>query len=150
MGGRQQCRIVCLMSKLGTISYVGSSSSGFTVAKRGSMTLLPGISPSSATIVTVPQSAILPDIGTLQFDWSDGGGDDVTITFLDCAVNQAALRRDGNAYVWTIQILDRRWRWRFGEINGEYNKRLKDGSIDTATEKTPQELAALLLSLIHI
>ena len=133
------------MAKLGTISYVNpTSGDGFSVAKRGSMTMIGGISPSSATIVTVPQPQTLPDTGTLTFAWQDGGGDDVVITFLDCAVNQASLRKDGGAFLWTIQILDRRWKWRFGDINGEYNVRLKDGSIDIATEKTPQELARLL------
>jgi hypothetical protein len=46
----------------------------------------------------------------------------------------------------SFSALDRRWRWRFGEVYGHYNQRDADGLIVTATEKTPQQLAQLLLS----
>jgi hypothetical protein len=41
--------------------------------------------------------------------------------------------------------MDRRWKWKFGEIYGHYNQREADGLIITATEKTPQQLATLCL-----
>jgi hypothetical protein len=42
-----------------------------------------------------------------------------------------------------LPIQDRRWKWRFAHISGSYNIRRPDGSY--LREKTPQELAALLL-----
>jgi len=52
-------------------------------------------------------------------------------------------KQDG--YVVNVPILDRRWKWKYGSILGAYNIRDTNIRLDTATEKTPQELATLLL-----
>ena len=49
-------------------------------------------------------------------------------------------------FLWEIAVLDRRWKWRYGEISGRYNVRLPNGTIEPDTKKTPIELATLLLS----
>ena len=137
---------VVLMSQIANMTYLNSNN-GVEHIVRGTFTLQAGISPSSATLVTMPQASLLPSVGVLTISYTQVGGgvtaEDQTITFPECAVNQATLQKEG-PYLWNIQILDRRWKWRFGDISGEYNKKNKDGSIIASTEKTPRELAALL------
>lgn len=71
----------------------------------------------------------------------------------DCLTDSASFRFDASGYVTSLVILDRRWKWKWPAISGHYNVRNPDGSIrnDAAvpinqTEKTPQELATLLLT----
>ncbi len=111
-----------------------------------SITLAHGISPSAATLTIGPQANVTTEIGTLGFEF--GGA---SIEFPDCKVDYGSFERNGNGEVWRLSILDRRWRWRFGQISGTYNVRRDDSSLqggenDTIdTERTPQELAALCL-----
>ena len=62
---------------------------------------------------------------------------------------QANLRGGQSGWFMSIQIADRRWKWQFGQITGAYNLRTLGTddveAIDAATEKTPWELAKLLL-----
>ena len=48
----------------------------------------------------------------------------------------------------SVRILDRRWKWQYGEISGRYNIREKEEEylIDPDTEKKPRQLATLLLA----
>ncbi len=100
-----------------------------------------GISPSVCLMTTVPRSAYAAEFGTLEFTY---GG--VRIRFPNAAVvrGSAQFSQDGSRVTFAIQ--DRRWMWKYGTIDGGYNRRLPDGSIDAETKKTPQELAKLLLA----
>jgi hypothetical protein len=42
-------------------------------------------------------------------------------------------------------LCDRRWRWAFGQISGNYNLRRDDGQLCDGTERTPAQLAELCL-----
>lgn len=113
---------------------------GIDVVIGADMTFGHGISPSVCTIRTVPHSNFIAGVGTLVLSF---GGD--SLKFKDCALDLATLRADESGTEWTINILDRRWKWAFGHVSGKYNTKKADGEIDKDTEKTPQELAKLLL-----
>src|SRR5947207_2520014 len=68
-----------------------------------------GIGPSTAQIVTFPQYALPEKHGDLVF--FDGT---TTITIPDCLVDQIAVKRTRAGRIYTLDILDRRWRWLFG------------------------------------
>ena len=58
--------------------------------------------------------------------------------------------RIGQGQIWTYSILDGRWPWQYGYIIGHYNIRRPDGRLRELTEKTPQELAKMLLEEMHV
>lgn len=102
-----------------------------------------GVSPSIGTIYCLPFDGLDPE-GPLRLGLDDGD----TLEFPDCAVATAHIRqhRDRGWPIWAVHFLDRRWRWRFKRCWGDWNRRLSDGTVDEATQKTPGELAALLLA----
>ncbi len=106
----------------------------------GAFTLAHGISPSVAQLEVVPQWTPYSDGGTLAVTF-----DRVRIEFPECRLADARLRRSQGGYVVGLTIIDRRWKWAFGAISGRYNLRLADESIDPQTQRTPQQLARLLL-----
>ena len=63
-------------------------------------------------------------------------------TFRDCIVGDIALDASESGQSWIVTVFDRRWRWAFGEISGQYNIRRAGKTIPKAS-KTPRELAAL-------
>lgn len=65
-------------------------------------------------------------------------------TFSDCCVDTVDVSRSGGFITWQVQILDRRWAWKTGQITGEYNIR-KKGEVVAEGKKTPRELATLCL-----
>lgn len=69
-----------------------------------------------------------------------------SFTLPDCAMDRSRLRINREGQITQITLLDRRWYWKYGEINGGYNHRNLDGTIKAGTEKTPRELATLLLT----
>lgn len=119
----------------------------------GTITFSRGITPSTIAIDTVPQANLTQPVGDVTVEWGirhPGGALDNTdpqaesFTLIDCAVDFSSIDISGSQ-VWSLQLLDRRWRWQRGEISGRYNQRFPDGSFATATQKTPQELAELCL-----
>jgi hypothetical protein len=106
-------------------------------------TLNHGISPSVAMLDILPQEQMPSEGGTLTI----GCGTDA-VQFHDCKVDKASFRRDGSGMVYQFAIFDRRWKWAFGAVSGWYNVHKPDFSLWPATEKTPQELATLLLDAI--
>lgn len=104
------------------------------------MTVSHGITPAACLIEMTPQASLTQTSGTLKFTF----GTDV-VTFPDCVIDSGSLRLTSAGFIWFLRVLDRRWRWKYTEISGWYNRRLADGSIDTNLEKTPQELASLCL-----
>ncbi len=117
---------------------------GVQVATAADFTLSHGISPSVCLLQTVPQTSYVAEIGTLQLSFGS-----TLLSFPDCAVRSATLRSSEQGLFWSLQILDRRWKWQFGEIDGRYNVRSADGSIIDSTEKTPRQLAELLLRAMN-
>jgi hypothetical protein len=84
--------------------------------------------------------AIQSAIGiTSPMSFSDGVR---TVTFSDCKITDVQGNfSDGQTM--TIAILDRRWKWRFGQISGRYNIRV-GGQIETGSKKNPRELLKLV------
>lgn len=115
------------------IDYIESAQISFT----------DGISPSVATLTITPQETEIEDVpGTLRF--RDNLGTD--FQFEDCKVDVGSFEWTDAGRIWRLNILDRRWRWRFGSISGRYNIPLEDGTYLDGTEKTNEELITLLLT----
>jgi hypothetical protein len=106
-----------------------------------SYTLSPGITPSVVQMQIIPQTAAISTVGDVVFIHGT-----TTLTIPGCRADQASMVRGSDGTLVSFSLFDRRWRWKFGEIYGHYNQRDADGLIVTATEKTPQQLAQLLLS----
>lgn len=119
---------------------VGVTFPGVLHAESGSYTRGLGITPGTGRIEFSPQPNPPAKVGT--FTLSDGVR---TFVCPDCVLDNASLVRDGSGYVVQATVVDRRWRWRFGEIYGRYNTRDDDNEIIADTKKTPAELAKLLL-----
>lgn len=100
-----------------------------------------GITPGRATIVTYPQTAAPLEFGTLAF--SDGTR---SVAIRDCKLEsiKSSLTSQGTSF--TLEIVDRRWRWQYGGISGNYNQKDENGKLVPYTIRSPQELAALLLA----
>lgn len=118
----------------GLFSYPGLTS--FTTA---TYTLSHGIAPGACVVTAVPQLSIAAT-GNAQFTF---GGQPITLR--DCRIGDVAESVSEGGITWTIQLLDRRWKWAFGEIYGAYNRRDDQGRMITSSEKTPRQLARLLL-----
>ena len=99
-----------------------------------------GISPSVAQITLVPQYDQIASFGTMTL--TDGND---SIDFFDCCVDSATIVRNNQGLLVYLHIFDRRWRWKFGEIWGAYNRRNEDGTVAKGSQKTCQKLATLLL-----
>lgn len=113
---------------------------GITSIKQGSYTFSHGIEPGAFVVTFPAQKNFAVKFGAMRLTY---GGD--TITWPDCRMDLASLQSNSSGQMMTVRILDRRWRWQFGEISGSYNYRGPDGTIEAKSEKTPQELAKLLL-----
>ena len=100
-----------------------------------------GISPGVCTIECKPQGNFASEGGDLVFDY---GG--TRLVFPQCKVDSHSFRFTESGQIWSLQILDRRWKWvDFKEISGHYNVRLDTFAILKSTEKTPQDLARFCL-----
>lgn len=109
-----------------------------------SFTLNRGITPSVAVVSTIPVPGPLNiPAGRLRLQFGA-----TTIDFEGMAAEVAYFRsvKNDNGWRWSLHLTDRRWKWQFGRVSGEYNIRLADGSTDPAQRKTPGELATLLLT----
>lgn len=106
--------------------------------------LTPGITPSVCTVRLVLQRPLQSEVGTLQFTFGS-----TRFAFSQCAIHKSAARFDDDGATIQIEILDRRWKWRFGEINGHYNVRRADNSIVEPTRKSARQLAELCLRAMN-
>lgn len=103
-----------------------------------------GCQPGFAILEMLPQSQLIPVNGTLTFSFNG-----LSITLPKCRADFGSTDYSINSGKSVfIKIFDRRWAWKWNEISGRYNVRNTDGSLDTDTEKTPQELATLLLEAL--
>jgi hypothetical protein len=114
---------------------------GVSLVRSWSFTLSRGVTPSVALVEIAPQYDLPAEIGALVIEF-----DGVTLEFPDCALDSATVRRDRSGMIVSLAILDRRWAWRFGQITGRYNLRDEAGRLDSDTEQSPRELAALLFA----
>jgi len=96
--------------------------------------------PSRSMVYYLPQTEPIPNRVDLELRHGDA-----FIKFRDCLVDQSTSTRNSKAgFYETIILQDRRWQWEYRLISGRYNVRTPDGSIDPATQRTPQQLATLL------
>lgn len=98
-----------------------------------------GTSPATLTLVA-PTDA---------FDELTQRVNDLTITqegrsivFVDCLTSEINEAEPNDAGLVKITLLDRRWRWQFGSIDGDYNVVNENGTLKR--EKSPRDLAQLL------
>lgn len=105
------------------------------------MTLGHGIYPGVCIITCSAQDNPIAAFGELVFHAGNKA-----VRFPACRVDKLEMGLDPRrGRIWQITILDRRWRWQFGEIAGWYNVRLGNLSIRDDTVKTPAELAEMCL-----
>lgn len=89
---------------------------GIVGPKQGTYTLTRGITPGIVTIVCDPELGNLQGTGTVTL--GDGRS---TVSIPKCQVDQINLEFNINQQLATIPLLDRRWMWQFGSIDGRYN-----------------------------
>ncbi len=110
-----------------------------------SISVTHGITPAVATLEIAPQLNFTATGGTLRFLFADR-----EVAFPDCKVDYFSMQRNRRGLIWRFTIFDRRWKWRFGKIAGQYNHLDASGEIerkgtDQSWEATPQELASRCL-----
>lgn len=123
------------------MANLGATFTGIANIERATFALTHGVQPSTGQIEFTPQAAIPNVIGTLAI--SDGL---VTFVLVNALLDSASFIRDGSGHAVAATVMDRRWKWRFGEIYGEYNIRGADGELPISGRRTPAQLADLLLT----
>lgn len=100
-----------------------------------------GVLPSAFTLYVVPQDNFDPGVQTLSY-----GTDSNQINLTGCLCGPMFIRKhwDNKWPLAAVTGFDRRWKWRFSNISGDYNRRKPDGTLDTATQQYPGQLATLL------
>lgn len=106
---------------------------------KASYTRTLGVTPGYIEVEMLPQSAITNIYGDFKFIFGNE-----SLVLKDCKIDTASTTLDENGLVWSLKILDRRWRWSFGEIYGEYNIVGFGGDLIPAHERAPQVLAEYL------
>lgn len=104
-----------------------------------------GITPGKAILTTAPQGDAPREFGDLKF--SDGRGQ---VKIPNCKVDQMTPQMGPNGTTFTLEILDERWRWKFGAISGNYNKTDTRGKLVPWTIRSPRELAILCLRAMGV
>lgn len=118
-----------------------------------SYTLAHGITPGVCSVECAPQFEPIQSTGAMTWEWEN-----VSFTFQDCRAVFGTASRGPDGLTWSIQIQDRRWKWAFGCVYGEYNRRddsqqiLPLGSAQPGSQsaiqgikKSAYELAVILL-----
>lgn len=101
-----------------------------------------GISPGVATLRFNPQATVPAMRGTLVI--TDGVNGSITLP--DCKVERMTQSMGSRGTEWTLEIMDRRWKWRdLGFISGCYNQLDPYGKLIPWTIRSPTELAVLCL-----
>ena len=101
-----------------------------------------GISPASIVLTIAPQPDFEAEGGTLTIS--------TAIRRSHCPTARSIAIRSSNSagLIWRLTILDRRWKWAWGQISGSYNLCNDDGSFRSDTAMSPQALAALCLNAL--
>lgn len=101
-----------------------------------------GVSPGVAILRCLPQTSAPPETGTLTITDSIG----TTITLPNCKLDVLRVEEDGDGFIWSLSIRDRRWKWLdFGQISGWYNQMDEHDKLVPWTIQSPGELARLCL-----
>lgn len=106
----------------------------------GSFDLEPGVVPSAGAIICTEQ-LITQQIATLTLAWTSPETGDKVIQIPDCKIESIEQVDVG---MLRVVFLDRRWKWRYGHIDGVFN--LQTGTDTWAYEKTPKQLMELCLA----
>ena len=89
---------------------------GLEGAQSASYTCSHGIKPNGAIIIAQPQQRLPQEHGTLVI------GDGFNFVALrNAKIDSVQEIRDADGQKWVITILDRRWAWTFGRLEGAYN-----------------------------
>ena len=108
-------------------------------------TISHGITASTFVLVTYPQTSEPAAAGDLVF--FDGFR---TAPLRDCKLSRITGRAGPDGTSYTLEILDRRWKWRadgvgFSTLSGRYNQTDPRGKLIPWTIRSPEELARLCL-----
>jgi hypothetical protein len=112
----------------------------------GEYTLTTGVSPSILSFRCAAQDAALPEVADAFL--SDGGND---LSLSDCRLSKVLPETGEQGKTWSVQLLDHRWRWRYGWVTGRYNYGVPEGSLpkpgteEWNARRSARALAALLL-----
>lgn len=103
-----------------------------------------GFVPGVIEITCAPQDAIPSLVNVFM---SDGVN---FVTLSDCLVDNLNVSLTPAGHVERLFLFDRRWRWhQKGEISGTYNVRNLDGTVVSATDRSPQQLATLAFQSMY-
>lgn len=123
--------------------FVSYSQGSFPILS-AEFTIQDGISPGSGVMTIAPEGSIDFQIGDLIF----GIGDN-SITIKNVFITDVRQAATLGSNIVTLTIQDARWAWQFSDVEngmvGAYNIRKPDGKIDPPTEKTPRQLATLII-----
>lgn len=109
-----------------------------------SYTLEHGISPGIATITCTPQKGWPAKQGNLVLTF----GSMQPIVLRGFVPDSLSFQFDGSGFLWKLRLLDRRVKWRYGEISGLFNKRLPHGPVDQIDPKTEANVTFLMEMLL--
>lgn len=118
---------------------------GAVSVKSCTYTMGVGVSPGTAVLTILPQSAPIAASGDLVI--TDGVG---TVVLRDCKVTRFSEKRDASGVVWQIGLMDRRWRWRdCGGVSIWCNQMDPHGKFIPWTVASPTEVAEYCLDAMY-
>lgn len=86
----------------------------------GSYTLSSGITPSIVSLECIPFAGEIAPVSDVVF--ADGA---TTLTLKDCRIVGAPKpSRSSGGTIWHVQLMDRRWRWKYGVATGQWNREI--------------------------
>lgn len=104
-----------------------------------------GITPGLIIIRCNPQLNLPQQIGDILIE--DGVN---RVVIPGCRLNTIRSNWSGNGFEWTLELVDRRWKWRdIGIIEGWYNQPDPRGKYVPWTIRSPRELALLCLAAMQ-
>lgn len=115
---------------------------GIDTTLRGQYCRTLGVNPDTVTIHCLPQATPPSASGNVVF--FDGT---TTLTIPDCGVDYTRVHYSTQGHIGIVSLQDTRRRWQFGVISGHYNVMVGG---ELKNEKTPQELASLLLTAMGV
>jgi hypothetical protein len=99
-----------------------------------------GITAGVVTAISRIPPTTAVNYGTFRFH--DGNR---VVELKECKLHMVENVSGSQGPIYTYRILDRRWRWQFGEISGHYNQRDRRDNLIPWMVKTPTELAEMCL-----
>jgi hypothetical protein len=83
-----------------------------------SFTLTHGTGPNIANVTIAPQATIPQFDGTMTIVY----GGQIVAAFLNCRIDASSIERNTQNMIVRLNIKDRRWKWAFPTISGNYNQ----------------------------